>query len=72
MIWQSSRLNDSGEIIHNVNVVSSYNAIKVAAELGITRVVQASSVNVIGLGTFSWSCQLQSPTCPSLLPSTDP
>jgi nucleoside-diphosphate-sugar epimerase len=38
------------EVIHNVNVASSYNALHIAAELGITRVVQASSVNVIGLG----------------------
>ncbi|KAF8590216.1 NAD(P)-binding protein [Ramaria rubella] len=37
------------EVIHNINVVSSYNALKIAADRGIRRVVQASSVNVIGL-----------------------
>jgi len=37
------------EVIHYINVVSSYNALKIAADLGIKRVSQASSVNVIGL-----------------------
>lgn len=35
-------------VVHNNNVVSSYNALRAAAELGITRVCQASSVNAIG------------------------
>lgn len=37
---------------HNTNVVISYNVLSAAAELGIRRVVQASSVNAIGL---AWS-----------------
>lgn len=39
-------------IIHNNNVVSSYNALRAAAELGIDRVCQASSINAIG-GAYS-------------------
>lgn len=39
-------------IVHNGNVVGSYNALRAAAELGMTRVVQASSVNAIG-GAYS-------------------
>ena len=35
--------------IHNNNVVGSYNALRAAAEHGIDRVCQASSVNAIGL-----------------------
>jgi UDP-glucose 4-epimerase len=38
--------------VHNNNVVSSYNVLRAAAELGIERVCQASSVNAIG-GRFS-------------------
>jgi NAD(P)-dependent dehydrogenase (short-subunit alcohol dehydrogenase family) len=38
--------------VHNVNVTASYNVLSAAAELGITRVVQTSSVNAIGL---AWS-----------------
>ncbi|MGK9166275.1 NAD-dependent epimerase/dehydratase family protein [Inquilinus limosus] len=36
-------------VIHNNNVVGSYNALRAAVEVGITRIVQASSVNAIGL-----------------------
>ena len=36
-------------IVHNNNVVGSYNVLRAAAELGIARVCQASSVNAIGL-----------------------
>ncbi len=36
-------------VVHNNNVVGSYNALRAAAELGITRICQASSVNAIGL-----------------------
>ncbi|OJT04650.1 hypothetical protein TRAPUB_4605 [Trametes pubescens] len=36
-------------ITHNTNVVISWNVLRAAAELGITRVAQASSVNVIAL-----------------------
>ncbi len=35
--------------VHNNNVVSSYNALRAAAELGLRRVCQASSVNATGL-----------------------
>ena len=35
-------------VVHNNNVVGSYNALRVAAELGIQRVCQASSINAIG------------------------
>ena len=36
-------------VVHNNNVVGSYNAMRAAIEVGITRIVQASSVNAIGL-----------------------
>lgn len=36
-------------VVHNNNVVGSYNALRAAAEHGITRICQASSVNAIGL-----------------------
>jgi UDP-glucose 4-epimerase len=39
-------------VIHNNNVVGSYNALRAAVEQGIMRICQASSVNAIGL---SWS-----------------
>jgi nucleoside-diphosphate-sugar epimerase len=39
-------------VVHNNNVVGSYNALRAAAELGITHVCQASSVNATG---FSYS-----------------
>ena len=39
---------DPDHIIHNNNVVGSYNALRAAAENGIKRVCQASSVNAIG------------------------
>jgi len=35
-------------VVHNNNVVGSYNALRIAAELGIQRVCQASSINAIG------------------------
>ncbi|HEV7718803.1 MAG TPA: NAD(P)-dependent oxidoreductase [Arsenicitalea sp.] len=35
-------------VVHNNNVVGSYNALRAAAENGITRICQASSVNAIG------------------------
>jgi UDP-glucose 4-epimerase len=35
-------------VVHNNNVVGSYNALRAAAEHGILRVCQASSVNAIG------------------------
>jgi nucleoside-diphosphate-sugar epimerase len=36
-------------VVHNNNVVGSYNALRAAAEHGIMRICQASSVNAIGL-----------------------
>jgi UDP-glucose 4-epimerase len=39
-------------VVHGNNVVASYNALRAAAEVGIERVCQASSVNAIG-GRFS-------------------
>src|SRR5712692_8201530 len=35
-------------VVHNNNVVGSYNALRAAAELGIKRVCQASSINAVG------------------------
>ena len=35
-------------VVHNNNVVGSYNALRAAAELGMKRVCQASSINAIG------------------------
>jgi UDP-glucose 4-epimerase len=35
-------------VVHNNNVVGSYNALRAAAEVGIRRICQASSVNAIG------------------------
>ncbi|MEP7241994.1 MAG: NAD(P)-dependent oxidoreductase [Devosia sp.] len=42
-------LTDPDHVVHNRNVVSSYNALRGAIEVGITRLCQASSVNAIGL-----------------------
>jgi nucleoside-diphosphate-sugar epimerase len=36
-------------MVHNNNVVGSYNALRAAVEVGIMRICQASSVNAIGL-----------------------
>ena len=41
--------NDPDHVVHNNNVVGSYNAMRAAIERGITRICQASSVNAIGL-----------------------
>ena len=41
-------------IVHNNNVVSSYNALRAAAEVGIKRVCQASSINAIGGAYSRW------------------
>lgn len=40
---------DPDHVVHNNNVVGSYNALRAAVEVGIGRVCQASSVNAIGL-----------------------
>ena len=42
-------LTDPDQIVHNHNVTASYNALRAAIELGITRICQASSVNALGL-----------------------
>jgi nucleoside-diphosphate-sugar epimerase len=44
--------NHPDHVVHNNNVVGSYNALRAAVEQGIMRICQASSVNAIGL---SWS-----------------
>lgn len=46
--------HDPDHVVHNNNVLSSYNALRAAAEVGISRVCQASSINAIG-GRFSRS-----------------
>lgn len=40
---------DPDHVVHNRNVVTSYNALRAAADHGIRRMCQASSVNAIGL-----------------------
>jgi UDP-glucose 4-epimerase len=42
-------------VVHNNNVVGSYNALRAAAEQGIWRVCQASSVNATGLSYSRWA-----------------
>ncbi|OCF32002.1 hypothetical protein I317_06712 [Kwoniella heveanensis CBS 569] len=39
-------------LVHNINVVATYNVLQTAASRGITRIVQASSCNALGL---SWT-----------------
>jgi nucleoside-diphosphate-sugar epimerase len=41
-------MNDPNHVVHNNNVVGSYNAMRAAVENGILRICQASSVNAIG------------------------
>ena len=41
-------MNEPNHIVHNNNVVGSYNAMRAAVENGIMRICQASSVNAIG------------------------
>jgi len=41
--------------MHNINVTATFNVLRVAADLGIDRVVLASSVNAIGLSMW-WVC----------------
>jgi nucleoside-diphosphate-sugar epimerase len=41
-------------VVHNNNVVSSYNALSAAARLGIMRVCQASSINATGASYSRW------------------
>lgn len=44
-----SPLRHPDHVVHNNNVVGSYNALRAAVEHGIRRICQASSVNAIGL-----------------------
>jgi nucleoside-diphosphate-sugar epimerase len=44
----------SDYVVHNNNVTASYNALSAAAQLGIARVCQASSVNAIGAAFSRW------------------
>jgi nucleoside-diphosphate-sugar epimerase len=48
----SKPAENAPQFVHNTNVVASYNVLCAAVELGISRVVMASSVNAIGL---TWS-----------------
>lgn len=41
-------------IVHNTNVVGSYNALAAAAALGIKRICQASSINATGAAYSRW------------------
>ena len=41
--------NDPDHVVHNNNVVGSYNVLRATIECGIRRICQASSVNAIGL-----------------------
>jgi nucleoside-diphosphate-sugar epimerase len=41
-------------VVHNNNVVNSYNVLRAAVEIGIHRVCQASSVNATGLAYSRW------------------
>lgn len=45
---------DPDHVVHNNNVVSSYNALRAAAEVGIKRVCQASSINATGAVYSRW------------------
>jgi nucleoside-diphosphate-sugar epimerase len=47
-----SPLRSADHVVHNDNVVASYNALSVAARFGIERVCLASSINAIG-GAYS-------------------
>ena len=42
------------QVVHNNNVVGSYNVLRAAVEVGIQRVCQASSVNAAGLAYSRW------------------
>jgi UDP-glucose 4-epimerase len=41
-------------VVHNNNVVGSYNVLRAAVDVGIRRVCQASSVNAMGLAYSRW------------------
>jgi hypothetical protein len=55
---QSSWLRSRTQKIHNENISMSYNALSIAAELGINKVVMASSVNAIGMGELTSAAEL--------------
>lgn len=42
------------DVVHNTNVVGSYNALSAAARLGIQRVCLASSINAVGAAFSRW------------------
>ncbi|GIG90754.1 NAD-dependent epimerase/dehydratase family protein [Plantactinospora endophytica] len=44
--------DERDHVVHNLNVTASYNALRAAAELGISRLCLASSVNAVG-GAYS-------------------
>jgi nucleoside-diphosphate-sugar epimerase len=46
--------NHPDHVVHNNNVVASYNALRAAAELGMTHVCQASSINATGAVYSRW------------------
>ncbi|MBX0331380.1 NAD(P)-dependent oxidoreductase [Oscillochloris sp. ZM17-4] len=41
-------------VVHNNNVAASYNALRAAAELGVRKVCQASSINAVGAAYSRW------------------
>lgn len=43
-------LSHDARVVHNNNVISSYNVLRTVSDYGVKRIVQASSVNAIGLG----------------------
>ena len=49
-----SPLRHPDYLVHNNNVVTSYNALSAAAQLGIERVCQASSINATGAAFSRW------------------
>jgi UDP-glucose 4-epimerase len=49
-----SPMADPDHVVHNNNVVGSYNVLSAAARLGIRRVCQASSVNATGAAFSRW------------------
>jgi nucleoside-diphosphate-sugar epimerase len=51
-IPRPGRLPD--HVVHNNNVIGSYNALRAAVEVGIQRICQASSVNATGLAYGRW------------------
>ena len=46
--------NQPDDQVHNNNVMGSYNAMRAAVEVGISKICQASSVNAAGLAYSRW------------------